>query len=326
MKNTIKVGMAACGSILALLVATSYAAAPSEDAVSLSKDEMVGGGYSIGPDGEAILSFVARPRGARTMISRGAGVATLGVNSGDLVGNYTEDGIQSVAFTFATDGHLPWAAVFVKTGTGTWLNENLNISEVAGEATLNSLSFERSAGCKRIRLNTAELWAEALTDVQAIGIRVMPLGQEAQVYTISDFMLIGPDGLQIPANLTPLAARLLKRFNRTSIAAAVALGAGDRDSDGDGMSDLDETLLDTEYFVAQVVESDQDTVIKWSSTVDATYKVYRAESLTDGFSLVATLTLPGSEIEVIEGESYWIDASAAGAGPYFYKVVVDITD
>ena len=302
------------------------AAAPSTDAVSLPEEGMVGGVYTAGEDGEAILSFDARPGGARKKRSRGIGAATVGVNSGELVGNYTEAGIESVAFRFATDGHLPRAAVVLRTGDGEeWLNGNLNISLVAGEAMLNSLSFERSSGWRKNRLDTDALWAEALTDVKAIGIRVVPLGIEAQVYTISDFMLIGPDGLQIPADLSPLAARLLKRFNRTTIAGAAAL-AGDSDGDGDGMSDLDETLLDTGYFVAEVVESIEDTVIKWNSIVNATYKVYRAESLTSGFTLAATLTLPGSEIEVIDGEAYWIDATAVGAGPYFYKVVVDITD
>lgn len=331
MKSRIMTGMVVCWTICVLLAPACLAATPDCAADPLPRDEMVGGSYSIGPDGEAILTFYG-DEGDRPPFAYGKGAATVGVAAGAFVGDYVAAGIQSVAFKFGTDGHLPLNAEVILVVNGReWMNPNLNISAVPGEMVLNNIAFVRSAGWDTsTRKNKDVLWAEALADVDVIGIRVVPKGSEAQTYTISDFMLIGPGGLQIPATLSPLAGRLLKRFNRTTIAAVGA--AGDLDADGDGQTALEEAIVGTDdgdaasVFVAEVVETSGDgTTIKWGSAeADAVYNVSRAESLTAGFTLVAGLTL--ADVTVVDGESIWTDPEATGEGPYFYKVVAVVTE
>ena len=331
MKAEIKVGLMASTVIIALLASVGYAAVPSTAPVAIPEEEMVRGTYSTGPNGEAILSFGYRsvPRDAFAV---GSGAATVGVNGGALVGDYVAAGIASVAFNFTTDGQMPSAAVVLRTENGTWRNPNVNISTVAGEAVPNNLAFERSAGWIRNYRDSDAGFAAALTKVVSIGISVTPMGQAAQEYTISDFMLIGPDGLTIPAELGPLAGRLWNRFNQTSIAAVGTMGDGDRD--GDGVSDLHEAIVGTDdtdedsVFIAEVLGTTElGTTIRWSSAEpDLIYNIIRTESLVDGDTLGLELTTADTpDVQVINGKCVWTDPDATGAGPYFYRVSAETT-
>jgi len=324
-------GLAGLLALAVLVAPVAQGATADAEAGALAAAEKSGGAsFSTGPDGETVIAFPSRPRGARQAFSAAAGVADVGVASGALVGNYKAAGIQGLTFKIATDGQLPLNAILViKSGDGlSWLNPNVQVSDVGGAWVLNNVGLARSAGwdvAVPASMDKDALWDSALRNVKAIGIRLAAKGESAQSYSIDDFMLVGAGGFTIPGELTPLQQALMARFGVASIGAVGSAGAAD--SDGDGMTDLEETLMGTDYFIAEVVEADEAGVtVKWSSAAEwVTYKVMRAPAMTADFAPVADLTTASPEVTVGEGAMVWIDTSVTAAdGPFFYKVVGDV--
>lgn len=328
-------------SVLAVGVATiglvAHAAVTDQEASPLPPAQAELATFSVGPDGATVIEFAAR-YGAYGNYAIAEGVANVGVASGAFVGSYTQAGVQALKFKFATDGHVPGtvAVTLVTAGPRVWYTTAVNVSDVPGVFVSNTIGFTLADGWDRNcgRKSKAACWAAALEDVDALGIRLAPGvvdndgdGRlDAETYMIKDFMLVGADGVNTPGELSPLAKRLFGRFGVTKMSQLGSMGQGDRD--GDGMSDLEETLVGTDdndaadLFTAEVLDTTDDGVkIKWTSAVaDASYKVFRADALVDAFGKVAEVTI--ADVAVVDGDSVWVDTSAdPSAGPYFYKVL-----
>ncbi|MBL7075914.1 MAG: hypothetical protein ISS31_00445 [Kiritimatiellae bacterium] len=319
--------------LTALCVGIALAAVqPGQQVSRLAKLYATSGAeISTGANGETVVDFASRKTTYRNVPELKAG-ANLGVASGAFVGNYVEAGIVSLKFKIATDGHVPdQFSVILVHGTKTWYTGKVTISSEPGVWVQNEVGFDRADDewfCAQGASDLSLAWQQALNDVDALGVYITPeVNRDAQQFMIKDFVLVDSNGTEHPGELSPLGAALWARFRAARIADVGA--AGGADSDGDGVSDLDETLTGTDAddkdsrFVAEVVELLEDGVkIQWASAVDwASYNVFRSTGLTEGFALVGDgLTL--ADLAVVDGMSVWVDTSAdPDGGPYFYRVV-----
>ena len=322
------VGLCAVG----MLAAGGTWAATADAAGGLVKGEG-GSGVTISTsgDGSTVVSFAARPAGARQAFLGGAAVADVGVASGAFVGNYKAAGITGLSFQFMTDGHKPLSlALFLNSADGrTWVNNKLQVSDVANVWAMNNVALTRAAGWDAVvgpGKDKDALWDKALKSVKAIGLAVAANGEEAQTYVIKDFVLAGPNGFTAPANLTALQRALMAKFGVTRIGDVGSAGAA---GNGNGMTALDATLAGTDSFMAEIVKADADGVtVKWSSAVEwMNYKVMRTKALTDPFVEIKTVTTASPEVTVADGEMIWTDTSVtADDGPFFYKVVGQVVE
>jgi hypothetical protein len=287
---------------------------------------------SAGPYGETIVTFAARQSTHRDKTGMNA-VANLGVAEGAFVGDYVAADIVALRFKVKSDGHVPANfAPLLLSGSRTWLTHEPEAP--SGTAWIQyEVGFDRAADGWHDSTWTLgdEAWAQSITAVSALGITLNPerAALEEQVYIIKDFMLVDSNGTQYPGNLSPLGTALWGRFGVASIAEVGA--AGDGDSDSDGVSDLNETLVGTDADdpdskpLTKVLEVLPEGIkIRWESAKEwVTYDVYRSTSMTEGFEKIEngnSLTL--ADVDVVDEGSEWVDETAdPGAGPYFYKVV-----
>ncbi|MBT3296769.1 MAG: hypothetical protein HN919_16530 [Verrucomicrobia bacterium] len=319
---------------LVMLASVVQAAQPEAAAETLASANANGVTFIHNTDGSVTVQFRARSTGH--MLCRADGVADLGVASGAFVGDYTAAGIRGLTFGIKSNGYVPLTAMVVlhEANGQEWQYGPVEVSGVAGEVVVNTISMDYEAGWQSAFLPGTDLeakWDAALKNVRDIGLRLQPATLAAEAYTVADFMLAGPNGFTLPANLGRLGQALQARFGKSSLDELGALGSGD--SDGDGASDLAELLAGTDednaadVFAAEVLGQDAGgTTISWSSASDLLiYKVKRATSLTSGFSLVAEgLTLDSPEITVTDGFMVWKDTSiSAGSAPCFYRVLGD---
>ena len=309
---------------------SAFAANVGTEADPLLVDEQIGGvTFTSGEGGAITVTFAAQSVKSPPSFSCGSTVADVGVSGGAFVGDYIAAGVKSLTFKVTGDGHLPGSInVILKNKDGrAWCNPNVQVSAEAGVATVNTISFDRSAGWDRNERPSVDkdaMWAADLRNVAVIGIRLSQGGAEAQSYTISDFMLVDQDGgTSGPGTLTPLEQALLDAFGVTDI-AALSDAQKLRDLDGDGMPDLVELRSEHEtgfadsIFAAEIVEIESDGItIKWPCVAGEIYTVLRSTSLFTVFTpLAGALQLEATETGYMTHK----DTSATGSGPYFYKV------
>jgi hypothetical protein len=155
-------------------------------------------------------------------------------------------------------------------------------------------------------------WEADLSDVVTVGVTVNRGDGFAQSYAITDFSLGSERDV---GSLSPLEAALFGRFGVTSISDINAADAT-ADSDGDGMTDLNEILAenDPDYyannlFLADVVSvSSSGVTVEWACIAGASYQIYRADSLTGG-----GVTAVGSPIT--PSDTGYATAVEPGGGP-----------
>jgi len=309
---------------------TVNAADTGSEADPLLADRQIGGvTFSGGPGGAITIQFGAQSANSPPSMSCGATVADVGVSDGAFVGDYHAAGVESLTFKIVGDGHVPGTIMAIlRTNRGrTWYNSNVQVSATAGEETVNTVSFDRSAGWDRNERPSVDkdaMWAADLKDVAAVGVTLTQGGIQAQSYTISHFMLLDRyGGTSGPGTLTPLEQALLDAFGVTDM-AVLTEEQQLRDLDGDGMTDLVEIRSELEdgfadsIFAAEIVEIERDGVtIRWPCVAGEKYTVLRSDSL---FSLFAPLA-GAIELEAAEtGFMIHRDTATAGTGPYFYRI------
>ena len=208
-----------------------------------------------------------------------------GSSSGNIAGDYSFAGVQSVNLTISADAGLsPNTRLQVKTATGNiWENKNL----VAG---VNSVGFGPGDGWilgSHASRNKYPNMQDELTDVVSIGLRVRPNNTEAQEVSISAFSVSST----VPIGSTVLEAALFTRFGVITAAEVT----DNSDSDSDGMSDLHEILAenDDEFNSFMMANLTVDIVgldgngadLQWVHVKNKSYKILKSNSLTsDTFS------------------------------------------
>jgi hypothetical protein len=235
-------------------------------------------------------------------------------------GNYAAARVNSVSFSITAVGALPGngTALILRSGDRTWNRYDLAV-EVGGTAA-NRVSLNRADGWQtQAEGDLDALWASDLRKVDFIGIRVnrggVPAGQE---FTIADFAL---EGDRTVGALSPLEEALLEAFGVSSLADVTPAQAL-LDSDGDGMTDLNEILAenDSAYFAenlfkVSVVASEDGFTVQWACVAGETYTVLKAGSMRGAFEAVSTPTKADET-----GYMSFTDVDIEDGMQYFYKV------
>ncbi len=295
-----------------------------------------GAQFSVGDNGESIVSFPAceDPRTGAPKRREPNGFMGYAIGSTDaaFTGNYVDAGITGVGFTVATEGPLNAAIrVMLVSGDRKWTKLVEGVSDEDGLPQAVEVSFANAEGWEAYVPDgdLAGAFAADLTNVDAIGLIISVRRSPAQTFTITDFVLKSGGGdIEVP--LSPLALRL-QRFgaNVTTIAQAQAVAGSGADGDGDGLTALQEALIGTSdddassSLVAVVVERTATTAtVSWKigdAADDVTYKVRKADALASGFTTVATEI--GVDQANASGQILWVDTEIATDAIAFYQVI-----
>ena len=233
--------------------------------------------------------------------------------TGDLlVGDYLGAGASSVSFEATVVGNI---------GGGT----RVTIHGPSGRYWYNYTGTASGTISKDLSSPWAALghpgtqveWEQDLADVAALGVSVNRGDGFGQSYAITDFKLTSERAI---GSLSPLEQALMDRFGVTSVSdinAADALV----DTDGDGMTDLNEILAenDPEYysevlFLADVVDvTDTGVTLEWAVRAGGTYQIYKVDTLDGGIKSIggqhtASETGYSSSVEPYDGPGafYWV--------------------
>lgn len=160
-----------------------------------------------GADGSVTVNF-----GPRTRPPSPYGIELIARSAGEtnpFVGDFTAAGVEGVAFSITSDGHLPSAKLaFLEDEADARWTEPIDVSDTAGEVVENRLSLLADAPWTTYTPNG--VWADSLQAVARIGIRLQPSGLEAQSYTVANFILFGEGGDTPPADLRPVISAMGK--------------------------------------------------------------------------------------------------------------------
>ncbi len=233
----------------------------------------------------------------------------------------------AVKFKIAGDGTAPHS-ITLKTATKiaynatrVWQNSTPAGSVNAGEWIQNTVPFIMDQGWSSPWLwdswsqTPAEGFAWDLARVDALALSISPSGSGAQSYTVSQFQLVTDEGATVALQLTPLQTYF------PGVESIEDIPEG-QDSDGDGMSDIDEILagmnpLDaSSVFAAKMSIAEAGNTITWDGVIGASYGVLRSTDLTSGFELIE-----GGIQCTVTGPMSYIDSEAVQGAPNFYKVV-----
>lgn len=222
---------------------------------------------------------------------------TLTESTGSFSGNYLAAGVTTVGFTLQSNQPIDAQTRLVLIGESErfWLRRNL----VAGA---NSVALDRTNGGwdLPVSLQTGDLdqlWAEDLSSVKSLGIlvRQTTLATGSSTITVSAFTL--SSSRAVGAVLT-LEDRLMAAFDKGSTADLTDAEIA-QDTDGDGMTDLNEVLAENdpagyfgdELFKADVLDVSADSVtVRFACVQGETYTILRATEVGGVVKEVGELT------------------------------------
>ncbi len=319
---------------IVLAAATMALAADTPSASNWSVAATVGGenNVTVTSGGSAVtVEFAAQnepPTALRSDLLVG-GSDPSGTFNGDLAGR----GYSGIRFSINGTGSQPAdARVLLRKRVSEdplryrdWRYTTVTVSPTPSEWTITDVPLTRSAGWATTTRGDEPtldaLWADDLTDVHAMFVRIQSGGLVAQAYSVSDFRLLGEGLISAPANLSPLkhyfGVDSLEDLTVEELAALMA-----KDTDKDGMSDYHEILAGFDPFNAESVFAARVAVgpglntIEWEGVLGKTYAVWRSNNLTAGFIAIAE----GIKCNSTGPMTYPDDDPVPGA-PNFYKVV-----
>ncbi len=204
-----------------------------------------------------------------------------------------------------------------------WENSGIAVSTVPGEWRINLIPLVLDQGWNTcfdftyVRQKMVQAWANDLADTKMMIVRVESSGLDAQAYSVDQFQLIGEDGTPTEAaQLTSLQAY----FGVDSFEELTAEQRA-QDSDGDGMSDLNEMLAGMDpndassVLAAKGAKGENGNIVSWQGVLGASYGILRSSDLTAGFELIAT------DIKATYTGTMSHEDIAPVDGPNFYKIV-----
>jgi hypothetical protein len=254
-----------------------------------------------------------------------------GSGSGAFTGAILDNGANGIRFKIAGDGSQPSInSVCIRYERRpdrfiVWESASIAVSDVAGQWTICSIPLDRSAGGWTTDYGTAswtdgnyqDLWDANMRNVASMSILLRPGSDSLERYSVADFILVGDAGAEA-ATLSPLMAYF-------GVSTLEGLTAAQRvqDSDGDGMSDLDELTAGMDpNSAASVLALTKITPItggyeiEWPGVLAGTYGILRSSSLTEGFELI-----DGGLTSNVTGPNAYRDTTVEDGKGYFYKVV-----
>jgi hypothetical protein len=299
--------------------ATTWDAAPTT----------IGEGAQITGDGSAVtVSFDAKTQENEmpTVVDLLVGGANpSSVFQGDLSG-YT-----GLRLKTAGNGYQPKTAqlvVYRQVGSGSrgycrqWTHNGVAVSSAPGEWLINLVPLARAQGwgtsfallrdADEVALQDA--WDGDLENVTMLLLRLEASGLDAQAYSVDQFQLMGPDGPTEVAQLTSLQAHFGVDTVDELTAEQIA-----QDSDGDGMSDLNELLAGMDPNDSSSVlaaKASAGNTISWDAVLGASYGVLRSTDLVGGFELIE-----GGLVATVTGSMSYTDPDPVVGSPNFYKIV-----
>lgn len=283
---------------------------------------------AVNSDGSTSISFAQRSPSALPDVIAGILTADASVCAGAFVGDYVSARVRGLSFWVKSNGYLPKGMELVlKSRTGrTWFNKRVTVSDVSGLWVVNNVYLDRNAGWDRNERSSVDkdaIWNEDIRQVLYIGVSFSQGGLETETYTVAHLKLVGDEGFSIPQGaLTPWQVTLLRRFGVTRV-EELTEAQKRQDADGDGMTDVNEILAETNpddpasVFWADIVEvSGEGILLRWQCVYGASYSVSRTTNLVE--ALFETIA---EELQAtVTGYMTYRDVTATGDVPYFYKI------
>lgn len=237
--------------------------------------------------------------------------------------------VTNISFRFRANDVPPSAArLYIYAGGNAW---RLNLEGiVAGEWLIFDAPVEYAAGWTLGEQSSEIRFLADIRKIDSVGLYIRRHAScSIQTYLVDDFSVQGELMPQPPAPMPdcdgdglPDYWELLSGLS-TNDATDAAL-----DSDGDGMSNFAEyragtdprsagSYLSLNMAISNVPDATVGIVLSWYSVTNRSYTLWRSTNLVDG--------LRGLDwnIPATPPVNRYLDGTATGIGPYFYKIQVE---
>lgn len=319
------------GALVSLTGISMTRADDGSGLVATSWVEQGGAAIAVSPEGDVTVEFerqgqLSPPKTYDLIVG---GTSPSSAFTGDL-SNYTGirfrilgDGAQSaglkvsiLATDIYTDDTRRWKHTDARVSPNPheWMINTVPLAHPLDDAVWTPL-WDYSA----YRFSPEKNWEQDLQAVDMIVLSITPDGSSDENYSISQFQLVSDDGVTEPAQLTPIQAYFPEY---QTLQEVIDAGLADQDTDGDGMSDVDEIIAGMDphssasVFAASMQMTADGNVIAWDGVLGANYAVLRSTDLTKNFQMIAS-DIPAHAT----GPKTFTDTSPVEGEPNFYKIV-----
>lgn len=303
------------GFVAVLMAAHAPAATTVADSWSSTEADA---GVSVAYNGGSVTAQFPSAFGERSSVLLVPGTTQPGAG---FAGDYRRAGISTASLTVSSVGPLGLSFLQLTSGENRWVRGNL-------AAGANVIGLNRKTDGWTLLYATADeatldaLWQQDLRSVGSLVVCAYSslAATGTSSLTISRFQL---DGTSTVGSALSLADALEAEFGVRNVADVdPALGNGDKDHDG--MSNLDEILVEydaaywqaSKLFKADVSVGASGAVeIKFAVVKRHTYQILRADSVSGTYEQVGTFDATDT------GVNGTFTDSNPGTGANFYKIV-----